>query len=174
VSQDPDARFIDADTESFEIVLGGRDTEYAGYECLDVMTDAAGRWDVTVEGEGARRLVLVPRDSDGPGDSCGGVDLRRAVNIYGDFTLPLDIPEETRTEIPVATVNACGTNWPEWIDNAYPGEVVPAPWDAEAICGAGNVPCTISVATDQAHPLVLQAAYEGSRDGWVRVTVTLP
>jgi hypothetical protein len=27
---------------------------------------------------------------------------------------------------------------------------------------------------DQAHPLVLQAGYAGSHDGWVRVTVTLP
>lgn len=165
----PGARLVNDD---FVVELGGRDTGLSGYECVDVLSTVGGRWNITVTGAGARSLLLVPRDSDSPGDSCGGVIFRRAANIYTSFTLPLDIPEETRTEIPVATVNACGTQFAEWVD-AYSGTEPPIA--ADEICGEAGVPCRIAEQmTDQPHPLVLQASYAGSHSGSVRICVDLP
>ncbi|MFH1330666.1 MAG: hypothetical protein ABIJ48_08480 [Actinomycetota bacterium] len=79
--------------------------------CVDVPADlaaAAGVWTVTATANGTiLRLLLVPRDSYSPGDSCGGVDLRSPA-----FPLVQPLPYQ----IPAATVNACGVQFGEWID----------------------------------------------------------
>jgi hypothetical protein len=85
--------------------------------CIDVLTDTAGPWEVTVTGEGARYLGLIPRDSFAPGDSCGGWLLRNAASIYGSSPHILGYDGS----VPAATINACGTEWAEWVDVNWPG-----------------------------------------------------
>lgn len=79
--------------------------------CVDVpadLADTAGVWTVTATAGGTvLRLLLVPRDSYSPGDSCGGVDLRPP-----SFPLVQQLPNE----IPAATVNACGVQFGEMVD----------------------------------------------------------
>jgi len=162
-------------TDDFVIELGGKATGLPDYVCVDVMTTEPGRWNVTVTGSGARHLTLIPRDSVAPGDSCGGVAARGEEHIYGQFTLPLDVSEETRTEIPAATVNACGTEFAEWI-TPWSGVGTPL-WDATAVCAAlgSEAPCGADIALPgHAHPLVLQALFGGRNNGTATVCVDLP
>jgi hypothetical protein len=100
----------------FTFTLSGREDS----RCIDVMHDTPGIWRVTVVGHGATRLVMIPRDSAGPGDSCGGVNLRKTQlrSLGASFVQELPHPSDPRhaSGIPAATVNACGTNFGEWID----------------------------------------------------------
>ncbi len=115
--------------------------------CFDV-TAEAGVWNVTVTGSGARGLTLIPKDSYPSGDSCGGAFMS-GNDIYGTFQLPLLI--DTRTEIPASTVNACGTEYGEWIG----GELV-------------------MEQTGNEHPLAFVAFLTGSRRATAVISVDLP
>jgi len=57
-----------------------------------------------------RSLVLIPRDSISPGDSCGGVGIHKPKS--GTITLP---------GADGAYVNSCGTQFGEWVDDIYYG-----------------------------------------------------
>jgi hypothetical protein len=92
-------------TWDFVLELSGREEA-----CIDVIAPA-GRWLVSVTANHRHGLMMVPRDSFSPGDSCGGAGFGNDPN--GDWTLPLLI--DTRTEIPSSHVNACGTEFGEWI-----------------------------------------------------------
>lgn len=92
-------------TPDFVLTLSGREEA-----CIDV-TAPAGRWLVSVTANHRHGLMMVPRDSFSPGDSCGGAGFGNDPN--GDWTLPL--PIDTRSEIPSSHVNACGTEFGEWI-----------------------------------------------------------
>lgn len=72
--------------------------------CVDVYAD--GPWHVTGTSSGVSSLSMIPRDSASPGDSCGGIGLKRPAAI--DLFLP--------TTILSATVNSCGLAFGEWID----------------------------------------------------------
>lgn len=152
----------DAGESGFEITLNAEDD----YACVDVLWATAGKWQITVTGEGARSLTLVPRDSVAPGDSCGGAMLRRDA-VYGVLTLPLD--EDTRNEIPAGYVNACGVEYAEWVhDLDVCNAVLKDGSDSE-------LPCLITtVHTEHAHPLVFQAFLGGGKNATATIHVTLP
>lgn len=130
-------------SSGFTFVLNGK----ADQVCLDVLHGTAGVWEVQVDGNGGtvqlNRILIVPRDSYAPGDSCGGVDLRQV-------TLPLN--QQLPLVIPAGTVNACGTQYGEWIN--------------------GNLEMT---ATGEPHPLAFFARMEAKAStASVTVAVTLP
>ncbi len=132
--------------------------------CIDVLTTIAGGWEVTVTGEGARYLGLIPRDSIGPGDSCGGYLLRNAANIYGSSPHILGY----EGSVPAATINACGAEWAEWVDVALPG------LDPEVDCVANEGDqCLVADQIGVAHPLVLQVFMQ-SGGGSTTFHVDLP
>lgn len=95
----------------FSLTLTGRSDGM----CVDVMTGAAGVWKVTVTGHDVLSLLVVPRDSYSPGDSCGGVRVRSP-----ELPLLQDLPDPSDPRhalgIPASTVNACGTTFGEWRD----------------------------------------------------------
>jgi len=166
----------DIKVDDFEIILD------AGHPdaCIDVLTEFAGQWKVTVRdlaGDGLRSLLLVPRDAVAPGDSCGG-ERRRNAAVYDDWTLPHpDDPREWLPRdasgvpiIPAATVNACPGD-----DEAGIGlfaETVE--WD---INGDGVVDenDTTMEATGDPHPLALLVFSSGLRKGdQIVIHVDLP
>ena len=155
--------------DDFVFELGGRKTGLPGNLCVDVMSQG-GSWKVSViDGDGGRSMSLIARDSHGPGDSCGGVGVSGADEIYSS-TFTLDA-------IPAATVNACGTQFAEWIED-YPGTGDPL-WDADAICKAAlgpdaEAPCGVFDELPDAHPLVLQVSFSGSNYATAEVCVDLP
>ncbi len=134
--------------------------------CIDVMS-GKGAWEVTVTGEGARYLGLIPRDSIAAGDSCGGWLLRSAANIYGDSPHILGY----NGSVPAATINACGTDWAEWVDiEEWSGP------DLEADCAAfsdDEKQCLVTEQLPVAHPLVLQVFMQ-SGGGSTTFYVDLP
>jgi hypothetical protein len=132
--------------------------------CIDVLTETAGPWEVTVTGEGARYLGLIPRDSIAPGDSCGGPLLRNEANIYGSSPHILGYDGI----VPAATINACGTEWTEWVDIATPG-LVP---ETDCVATDGDQ-CLVAAALDVAHPLILQVFMQ-SGGGSTTFYVDLP
>lgn len=152
-------------SENFTFTLEGKKP----YACIDVMTAIAGPWEVTVTGEGARYLGLIPRDSIAPGDSCGGPLLRSEANIYTASPHILGY----NGSVPAATINACGTEWAEWIDSGLVSDAdCAAVSDDESQCLATGQP------TDEdglliAHPLVLQVFMQ-SGGGSTTFYVDLP
>jgi hypothetical protein len=109
------------ETGDFDIYLDRNNPD----ACVDVFTQTAGKWKVTVTlEEGIWRkpeLMLMPRDAawaDWPSDSCGG-EKRFGDAVYGEWELPPAWDERGFDVVPVATVNAC------------PG------WDAETVGGDG-------------------------------------
>jgi len=134
--------------------------------CIDVIS-VEGPWEVTVTGDGARSLGVIPRDSIGPGDSCGGYLLRSESNIYGSNPLALGYDGV----IPAATVNACGVDFAEWVDFDFYNM-------DESYCSAYNndeTMCEVTEAVvETTHPLVLQTFLRGSADGVTTVHVDLP
>lgn len=131
--------------------------------CIDVLTDIAGTWEVTVTGEGARYLGIVPRDSIAPGDSCGGWLQRSAANIYKTHTL-----SAYGGPMPAATINACGTEWTEWVDIDLPG-LVP---EVDCVAVDGDQ-CLVADALDIPHPLALHVFMQ-SGGGSTTFYVNLP
>jgi len=130
--------------------------------CVDVSPANAGVWQVQVVGNGGattlNRILMVPRDSIGPGDSCGGVDLRR---VALPLQQQLPHPDDTRFEIPSGYVNACGLQFGELVDlDLDPGT-------PEVAVGY--------VIADLPHPLAFQVmmAAAGASSS-VTVTVALP
>lgn len=155
------ARYEPLGESGFTITL----TAEYDYACVDVLWATPGKWKITVTGEGARSLTLVPRDSVAPGDSCGGAMLRREA-IYGELTLPLD--GDTRDEIPAGYVNACGDEYAEWVND---GGICKAVLKEEN----PTIPCLITtVHTEHAHPLVFQAFLGGGKNATATIHVTLP
>lgn len=150
----------------FAFVLEGKKPE----TCIDVLSEE-GPWEVTVTGEGARYLVLVPRDSIAPGDSCGGWLLRNEANIYGASPHILGYDGS----IPAATVNACGTQFGEWVDVGLPG-LNPTLASDGGDCAAFSEDESMCLVTEQLqipHPLVLQVAAQ-SGGGQSTFYVDLP
>jgi len=92
-------------TGEFVITLGNLDNMNSS-ECVDVMA-ATGAWEVDIDivGGHVRSLMLVPRDSIAPGDSCGGVRALRPES--GTITLP---------GTDGAYVNTCGITFAELVD----------------------------------------------------------
>ena len=128
--------------------------------CIDVLHGAPGIWMVSVVGNAGtttlNRILLVPRDSIAPGDSCGGVDLRR---VALPLQQQLPHPDDTRDEIPNGYVNACGIAFGEMVD----------------IDGDGDLEEVGTVMPDLPHPLAFQVTWR--RPGATSsgpVTVTLP
>ena len=137
------------------------------YACIDVISKE-GPWTVTITGSGARSLALIPRDSIAPGDSCGGYVMRRAANIYGTLILGYE------GSVPAATINACGTDFGEWVNIGMDG-LDPAPVADGGDCAAiDGDRCLVTTRSDVEHPLVLQALLGGSRDGTTIFEVDLP
>jgi len=146
--------------------------------CVDVLTEFAGQWFVTVElleGKGPRSVLIVPRDGT-PGDSCGGYRLRGDA-VYDLWTLPH--PEDPREQllrdsngvplIPVATVNACPGNDEAGV--GFFGELIERDTDDD-----GDVDETVAVMerTDEPHPLALLVFTGLKGDDRIAVHVDLP
>lgn len=171
-----DTDFKDKD---FTVVLTADNSD----ACIDVIPPAAGRWWVTVTATGQisrnPSLLLVPRDAVGPGDSCGGVSLRRDV-IFDPIPLPYfedlngnreqDLGEEGDprfTVIPEATVNAC-------LGNADPGSLYQGDF-AELVEREGQLDEIVLGPTEEVHPLAFQIFAGGLRGtGTLTVSVDLP
>jgi hypothetical protein len=139
--------------------------------CIDVMSEE-GPWEVTVTGEGARYLGLIPRDSIAAGDSCGGWLLRSAANIYGDspHTLGYNGP------VPAAEINACGTDWAEWVAIEEWLDIEEWPdLNLDAVCAAfsDDEQCLVTEQLSVPHPLVLQVFMQ-SGGGSTTFEVDLP
>jgi hypothetical protein len=118
--------------------------------CIDVIA-SEGDWTVKVDetGDGTlRRLSLVIRDSVAPGDACDSVSYRR--DIPSQITLD-GFESDNNPGIAGAWVNSCGTDYAEWVGDAY--------YAVED--------------TDVASPLVLGVLMSG-RDAQVTLTIDLP
>ncbi len=155
--------------DDFTFTLGGKQDG----TCIDVIS-APGPWHVTITGEGARYLGVIPRDSIGPGDSCGGWLLRSTIYDYGEDN-PLILGyfgDDDAQSIPAATINACGTDFAEWIELEYlTGS------EQQAHCYEGiktNDKCLVTEQVDVTHPLVLQVFLRGSANGKTIFEVDLP
>lgn len=149
----------------FDFTLSGKQ---AG-ACIDVISKE-GPWKVTIGGHGARQLGIIPRDSSGPGDSCGGYLLRSKAIIYGSNPLTLGY----EGVIPAATINACGTQYGEWVDIGLDG------LDPTLVTEGGDCAvieeglCFVTEQVDVTQPLVLLAFLGGSADGLTTFHVDLP
>lgn len=164
---DGDVKDINDDgwSDDFTIILDADNPS----ACVDVLTEFAGVWTVTVEileGNAPRSLTIVPRDAVGPGDSCGG-ESRRGDSVTDVWILPH--PEDPRgfTTIPVATVNACpGDADPDGDspEGEY-AETVDRDLDSvESVQqSSGDIDDTVIVmeATGEVHPLVLVVFSQG-------------
>jgi hypothetical protein len=123
-------------SEDFTITLGPGTDHGKTMACIDVWPQSQGPWKVTWsinEGETIRSLGLIPRDSFGPGDSCGGLQFRK--NIPSE---PIRLPPDPvlyptspyGDSIPLPYVNACGTDFAELVNGDfydYAGVEVPSP-----------------------------------------------
>jgi len=149
----------DAMLAEHEVAFGDNTIEFRlsgkkDFVCLDVNWDTGGTWEVDAIGnEGTTqigRLLLVPRDSYAPGDECARVDLR---NVTLPLVQQLPHPDDPDHELILAsTVNACGTQFGEWIDGVL-----------------------VTTATGDSHPLAFFAQLiAGGSGASVVVTVTLP
>ncbi len=136
-------------TEDEEYTVTITDNEWAS-ACIDVMADP-GDWTVVVEEIGGtlRSLSLVVRDSVAPGDACDSVPYRGRDIPFLPFQITLDGFEDHG--IAGSWVNSCGTDWAEWVGDAY--------YDDEA--------------TDVPSPLVLQVFMSG-KDEKVKLTIDIP
>jgi hypothetical protein len=136
----------------FSFTLSGRTDTV----CIDVNTDGPSRWYVAIGGSGVRALQLIPRDSYAPGDSCGGVDLRGGAMPPLPFTQGLPDYDDTRADaIPESLVNACGTQFGEWLDTD----------------GDGTLDHNELGQTGQPHPLAFVASIRGASDSSVAISV---
>jgi hypothetical protein len=93
-------------------------------------------------------LVDTPTDFRTHGDACDSVSYRR--DIPSEITLD-GFESDNNPGIAGASVNSCGTEWAEWVGDAYHADEDP------------NVPS----------PLVLQVFMDG-KDAEVTLDVTLP
>ena len=147
---------FDQSSHGLEFTATGFSFTLTGHQddmCVDVpyeLADTTGEWWVSVTdvSGSVRRLLLIPRDSVSPGDSCGGWNLRNP-DLPAEFAMPLPIPP--------ATVNACGTDFGEWLDTN----------------GDGNPDTLEMTQTGAEDPLVFIAFLEG-HDPEVTITVTVP
>ena len=121
--------------------------------CIDVWPEFEGPWFVTVTVNSGvlRQLTVIPRDSHGPGDSCGGLGFNKKPPSF--FQLPPDptlYPDSPYGEtIPLPYVNACGTDFAEWVGDVYydtADETVPSPFALLVFVGGSkNLDVTLSV-----------------------------
>jgi hypothetical protein len=141
----------------FSFTLSGKNDAL----CIDVLHGTPGIWMVSIVGNAGTttlsRILLVPRDSIAPGDSCGGVDLRR---VALPLQQQLPHPDDTRFDV-IANgyVNACGTAFGELVD----------------IDGDEILEEVGTVMPDSPHPLAFQVYMAAvAATSSVTVTVTLP
>ncbi len=155
-------KLVGVQTNDFTFTLGGKQDG----TCIDVIS-IEGPWKVTIAGDGARYLGVIPRDSIGPGDSCGGWLLRSTIYDYGKGT-PLILGYNGI--VPAATVNACGTDFAEWVDIELEGLTPDKDCVVldEGLCLVGAELPTVP------HPLVLQVFLRGSANGTTTFEVDLP
>ena len=146
------------ETGVFEVMLGGRHTEYTYPPgmCIDVLS-AAGEWTVSVEvlAGTLRELNLYLRDSFAPGDGCFeggscGLALRDISSEPGVIT------EIELGHMPDAHVNACGLQY---------GELVEV--DAELVYFDTVEPSIES-------PLAFMPSMRASNDAVVKLSVHMP
>jgi hypothetical protein len=84
--------------EPFTLTVTGRE-----WACVDVVAPEGGDWIVdVVAAEGVRRVTIRVQDSVAPGDLCGDDMITGVLNTGDSLTL---------SEIPEATVNACGVEY---------------------------------------------------------------
>ncbi len=153
-------------TDDFEFTLGGRQDG----TCIDVLTDVAGPWTVTITGDGARYLGVIPRDSIGPGDSCGGYLVRSGIYDHGPGN-PLVMGYEG--SVPAATINACGTEFGEWVDETLVDADACVAFDPDDGYNESGL-CQVNDAVPIAHPLVLQVFLKGQAGTTTHFVVDLP
>lgn len=140
----------DIGTEDFNVPLSGKSDS----ACIDVMA-IEGSWTVHIDiGRGTvRSLLLVPRDSIAPGDSCGGFSFRRDIPetvVLPGPAHPSDIDDDGMIE--GAYVNSCGVEFGEWVGDKNYSEVK----------------------EDIESPLAFQVSMTGSSDAEVTLRVYLP
>lgn len=145
----------------FTFTLSGKQDD----ACIDVIS-SEGPWQVTITGKGARSLGVIPRDSIGPGDSCGGWLLRSTIYDH-DASDPLILGHEG--SVPAATINACGVAFAEWVDIGLEG-LTP---DEDCVALDGDL-CLVEDQLAVTHPLVLQVFLRGSASGSTTFHVDLP
>jgi hypothetical protein len=104
-------------SNGFQFTLSGK----KDFVCFDVDSANPGVWSVAATSNNGTtqvgRLLLVPRDSYHPGDECARVDLR-------NVGLPID---QDLGRLPASTVNACGTEFAEWIGGTLVKEATGEP-----------------------------------------------
>lgn len=155
--------------DNFTFTLSGKSESV----CVDVISEK-GPWEVSITGQGARSLLIIPRDSWAPGDSCGGWILRNTIydNERGDEPLILGYDDGAGQSVPRATVNACGTDFAEWVD----ADLVNGPDDD--LCVVYDVDedlCLVEAKLPNVtHPLVLLVGHRGSANGVTTISVDLP
>lgn len=161
-------------SDDFTIIL---DKDNPG-ACVDVLTEFAGVWTVTVEvlaGDAPRALTIVPRDAVAPGDSCGG-EGRRGPSVTEPWILPH--PDDPRgfAVIPAATVNACPGN-----DEGGVGEfaeTVERDVHVDDVVNSDGVVDETEIlmeATGEVHPLVFLVFSQGlKKTDSIAIHVTLP
>lgn len=149
--------------DDFTFTLGSGDGPFQASVCVDVVSNE-GPWSVTITGHGAKNMVIIPRDSAGPGESCGGYRRHSSGQIYGSSPLVLGFGGV----VPAATINACGVEFAEWVDLTTPG-LIP-----EVHCAAFDEAgrCLVTEQVDVTHPLVLLVHLSGS--GSTTFEVDLP
>jgi hypothetical protein len=110
--------------DDFTIELGPG-TDNGNLACIDVSPEFEGPWFVTWsinEGETIRSLGLIPRDSFGPGDSCGGLQFRKNIPSEPIRLLPDPVLYPTSPygdSIPLPYANACGTDFAELVNGDF-------------------------------------------------------
>ena len=102
--------WADVEFDDFDIVLT-RDHPDA---CVDVLSQWPGEWVATVTRGpdtiwSRSELMMVPRDTAWPSDSCGGMK-RIGDSVFEEWRFPPADDARGFLEVPAATVNACPGN----------------------------------------------------------------
>jgi hypothetical protein len=106
----PDDPYAYAESGDYGLTLGG-DTDVV---CIDVTEVVKGDWKVTVDvTRGSLEWLLVSvRDSVAPGDTCASTSYKKKKIPDSPFPFTLLVNAAD-------TVNACGTDYAEMVDNDY-------------------------------------------------------
>lgn len=146
--------------------------------CFDVLSDASGRWLITIARPESSRPIRSMRvgvmDAYGPGDSCAGFGASEEAAIYGTWTLPI-YADHRFDAIPATTVNGCAGG-----DNLADGGTgigeYPEAIDGRDVNGDLVLETVWEPRPQQAHPFALTiGAVLGLRKGSVLdVCIDLP
>ena len=155
-------------TGDFQITLGG---DHPHEYCIDVVS-TFGDWEITVIPGGGGKILslnLFLRDSFSPGDGCvcvmddGKLSCGHCGYTFRSKTLPSD-PVLFR-DTPGATVNACGTDFAEYVGSYWADE------DGIEVFHRGEL---VTTSTDNESPLSFLPSMRGTGDATVTLTVDLP